>query len=63
MFFGWVGTRALSNELNFASVRFAMSPGQTVAVAAVAVVAGMVASVLPGRRAARAVPVDALADT
>jgi putative ABC transport system permease protein len=63
MFFGWVGTYAISNELKFASVRFAMSPAQTVAVAAVAVVAGMAASVLPGRRAARAIPVDALADT
>jgi putative ABC transport system permease protein len=63
MFFGWVGTHAISNELNFSTVQFAMSAAQTAAVGAVAVVAGMAASVLPGRRAARAVPVDALADT
>ena len=63
MVFGYVGTHAVSTELNFRAVRFAMSPTQTVAVAAVAVAAGMLASVLPGRRAARAVPVDALAET
>ncbi|GLY95103.1 ABC transporter permease [Actinoplanes sp. NBRC 103695] len=62
-FFGWVGTHAVSGELNFETVRFAMSVPQTLGVAMVAVTAGVVASVLPGRRAARAMPVDALAET
>jgi putative ABC transport system permease protein len=62
-FFGWVGTHAVSGELNFAIVRFAMSVPQTLGVAVVAVAAGVLASVLPGRRAARATPVDALAET
>ncbi|MFC0109648.1 ABC transporter permease [Kibdelosporangium aridum] len=61
VFFGWVGTHAISKELNFSTVSFAMSLPQTLIVAAVAVVAGMIASVLPGRRAARATPVTALA--
>jgi len=63
MFFGWVGTHAVSGELNFENVRFAMSAPQTFAVTAVAVLAGVLASVLPGRRAAMATPVDALAET
>lgn len=62
VFFGWVGTQAVSKELNFSTMSFAMSLPQTVMVAVVAVVAGMVASILPGRRAARATPVTALAD-
>ena len=62
MFFGWVGTRAVSGELNFRTVVFSVSVPQTLAVAAVAVAAGVLASVLPGRRAARAVPVEALAE-
>ncbi|MCE7006321.1 FtsX-like permease family protein [Kibdelosporangium philippinense] len=59
-FFGWVGTQAISRELNFSTVSFAISLPQTVIVAAVAVIAGMIASVLPGRKAARATPVTAL---
>jgi putative ABC transport system permease protein len=62
-FFGWVGTHAISRELNFETVRFAMSVPQTLGVTVVAVVAGVLASVLPGRRAVRATPVDALAET
>ncbi|RSM76768.1 ABC transporter permease [Kibdelosporangium aridum] len=61
IFFGWVGTHAISKELNFSTVSFAMSLPQTLTVAAVAVIAGMIASVLPGRRAAQATPVTALA--
>jgi len=60
-FFGWVGTRAVSGEVNFRTVVFSVSVPQTLAVAAVAVIAGVLASVLPGRRAARAAPVEALA--
>jgi putative ABC transport system permease protein len=59
-FFGWVGTHAVSGELNMENVRFAMPVSQTLGVTVVAVVAGVLASVLPGRRAVRATPVDAL---
>jgi putative ABC transport system permease protein len=62
MFFGWIGTHAISGELNFHTVRFAVSLPQTAAVAVTAIAAGIVASVLPGRHAARAAPMDALAD-
>lgn len=63
-FFGWLGTHALglSTALEFPRVVFAMSVPQTAAVVAVAILAGVLASVLPGRRAARAAPVAALAD-
>jgi putative ABC transport system permease protein len=63
MFFGWVGNHAISGQLNFETVRFAVSVPQTLGVTVVAVVAGVLASVLPGRRAVRATPVDALAET
>jgi putative ABC transport system permease protein len=61
-FFGWVGTVALGQELDYQTVVFSMSGSQTLTVAAVALVAGVLASILPGRRAARSAPVDALAD-
>nr|WP_221381583.1 ABC transporter permease [Actinoplanes polyasparticus] len=61
-FFGWIGTHAVSGQLNLENVRFSMSVPQTLTVAAVAVGAGILASVLPGRRAARATPVEALAE-
>lgn len=65
IFFGLVGTHALSlaTELNFPRVLLTVSPGQTAAVVGIAVVAGVLASVLPGRRAATAAPVEALAET
>ncbi|WP_041790288.1 FtsX-like permease family protein [Microlunatus phosphovorus] len=59
--FGMVGTAAMAGEAGFAVTRFAISIPQTVIVLGAAVVAGAVASVLPGRRAARAHPVEALA--
>jgi putative ABC transport system permease protein len=62
-FFGWIGAYAVSGELNLENIQFAMSVPQTLGVTAVAVVAGVLASVLPGRRAARATPVAALAET
>lgn len=62
VFFGWVGTHAISGELSFATVSFSMSVPQTLTVTVVAIAAGMVASVMPGRRAARAIPVEALAE-
>ncbi|ONI84465.1 hypothetical protein ALI144C_15040 [Actinosynnema sp. ALI-1.44] len=60
-FFGWIGTQAVSKELNFTTVTFSMSSPQTAVVAIVAIVAGVISSVLPGRRAARSAPVTALA--
>jgi putative ABC transport system permease protein len=62
-FFGWVGTHAVSGQLNMENIQFAVSVPQTLGVTVVAAVAGVLASVLPGRRAARATPVDALAET
>ena len=60
--FGMIGTAAMAAEGGFAETRFAVSASQTTLVVAVAVVAGALASVLPGRRAARARPVEALAE-
>ncbi len=60
--FGMIGTAAMASEGGFAEIRFAVSGVQTAVVVAVAVVAGALASVLPGRRAARARPVEALAE-
>jgi putative ABC transport system permease protein len=60
LFFGWTGTKAISKELNFAQVNYAVSLPQTVTVAAIAVAAGLIASVLPARRAARQTPIAAL---
>ncbi|MEV7626291.1 ABC transporter permease [Actinoplanes sp. NPDC089786] len=62
-FFGWVGNHAVSGQLNLENIQFAMSVPQTLGVTVVAVAAGVLASVLPGRRAARATPVEALAET
>jgi putative ABC transport system permease protein len=62
-FFGWIGNHAVSDYLNLENIRFAISVPQTLGVTVVAVVAGVIASVLPGRRAGRATPVDALAET
>ena len=59
--FGMVGTAAMAAEGGFDELRFAVDAGQTVVVVSVAVVAGALASVLPGHRAARARPVEALA--
>ncbi|GAB2608280.1 ABC transporter permease [Paractinoplanes abujensis] len=60
--FGYLGTRALSDEVNFRTVVFSVSPPRLLTVAAVALAAGVLASVLPGRRAARAAPIEALTD-
>jgi putative ABC transport system permease protein len=49
VFLGWVGTHAVSGELNFETVSFAMSVPQALTVAAVAVLAGVAASILPSR--------------
>lgn len=59
-FFGWIGTNAMVAEAGFDITRFSMSVPQTVAVAAIAIAAGVLASILPGRRAAKTAPVQAL---
>ena len=61
--FGMIGVVALVKEIHLAALHFSMSAGQTIAVVLVAIVAGALASVIPGRRAAVAAPTAALADT
>jgi len=66
--FGWIGILATVKEFNASSSghamhpAFTMDPGWTVGLVAVVFVAAALASVLPGRRAATATPVEALAD-
>ncbi|MBO0812135.1 MAG: FtsX-like permease family protein [Microlunatus sp.] len=61
-FFGWVGTAAIGRQLDYPNVVLAMSAPQTVVVGLVAIIAGVLASILPGRRAAKSAPIDALAE-
>jgi putative ABC transport system permease protein len=61
-FFGWLAVTALGRSGGFESVRFAVDVPTTVGMVLVAVAAAALASVLPGRRAAKASPVEALAD-
>lgn len=61
--FGMIGTAAMAGEAGFAVTRYAISMPQTAIVLGAAILAGAIASVLPGRRAARAHPVEALAQT
>lgn len=63
MLFGYVGVAALVKETDLAAVRFSMSVPQTLGVVVITALAGALASVLPGRRAALAAPTAALADT
>lgn len=60
--FGWFGTRAVSQELGFPAVHFAMSVPQTFTVAVVAIGAAAAASVAPGMRAARVSPAAGLVE-
>ncbi|RCK70263.1 ABC transporter permease [Desertihabitans brevis] len=60
-FLGWLGASALMGVLGQEEAELAVSWPQTLGVAAVALVAAALASVLPGRRAATAPPVAALA--
>lgn len=59
MLFGAIGAAAMLSELG--PLRLAVPAGNIAAVVGVAVLAGVLASVLPGRRAARQSPVTALA--
>lgn len=62
LFFAWLGMTALLRQANIpATVMVGVDPAQTLGLIAIAVVAASLASVLPGRRAALASPVEALA--
>jgi putative ABC transport system permease protein len=61
-FFGWMAAAATGNSAGFGSITFAVDIPQTLAMIAIAMAAAALASVLPGRRAAKAVPTEALAD-
>jgi putative ABC transport system permease protein len=61
-FFGWLAVTSLARGGGFDSVRFTVDLPQTAGMVGIAVVAAALASVLPGRRAAKAVPTEALAD-
>lgn len=60
--FGLLGTYSLGAQLALTQVHYAVSIRQTATVVTVALVAGLLASVLPGRRAASAEPARLLAD-
>lgn len=62
MFFGWLGVKAVMNSAGWEHVVFAISWPMTLGVIGIAVVAAILGSILPGRRAAKAAPVEALAD-
>ncbi|MCB0911985.1 MAG: ABC transporter permease [Propionibacteriaceae bacterium] len=61
-FFGWLAVTSLGRTSGFDSIRFAVDLPMTTGMVAVAVLAAALASVLPGRRAAKAAPTEALAD-
>jgi len=60
--FGSVGAAALARETEMGAVHLAVSLPQTLAVVLVSCLAGVLASVLPARRAARTSPTAALAE-
>ena len=62
VFFGWLGSTALTAMMDGAQPRLAVDLPLTLGMVVIAVVAAALASVLPGRRAAQASPVEALAD-
>lgn len=62
VFFGWLGSAALIAMTDAAWHRLAIDLPQTLGMVVVAVLAAALASVLPGRRAAKASPTEALAD-
>jgi putative ABC transport system permease protein len=61
-FFGWLAVSSLGRASELGAVRYAVDVPQTLGMVAVAVLAAALASVLPGRRAAKASPTEALAD-
>ena len=60
--FGVIGTAGLVDAVGATELRLAVSVPQTLLVIGVALAAGLLASVLPGRRAARTDPAAVLAD-
>ncbi len=61
IFFGWAGSKAVLGDVG--TMHFAVPWGQLAGVLGVALVAAALASWLPGRRAGRVSPVEALAST
>ena len=66
-FFGWIGSTALVAQLGASDgimmkAQFALNWPQTLGLLAILVLAAALASILPGRRAAKASPVEALAE-
>jgi putative ABC transport system permease protein len=62
LIYGWTGTAALmAGRTATGSVQYALPVGMLVTIALVAAVAGLLASVLPARRAAKVAPAGALA--
>jgi len=66
-FFGWIGSTALVAQLGASDgimmkAQFALNWPQTLGLLAILVLAAGLASILPGRRAAKASPVEALAE-
>ncbi len=61
IYFGWLGATALAKQVA-ADVRLVVDLPLTLGMVAVAILAAALASVLPGRRAAKASPTEALAD-
>jgi putative ABC transport system permease protein len=61
-FFGWLAVSSLGRTSDLGAVRYAVDVPQTLGMVAIAVAAAALASVLPGRRAAKASPTEALAD-
>ncbi|ADB34720.1 protein of unknown function DUF214 [Kribbella flavida DSM 17836] len=59
--YGWTGTAALMSTQTDGKVQYAVPGGLLVTIALVAAVAGLLASVLPARRAAKVAPAGALA--
>lgn len=64
LLYAWIGTRAVFSASTNGAVRtvFTVPVGQTLLLVAVAVAAGLLASVLPARRAARTAPAAVLAE-
>jgi len=61
-FFGWLAVTAVGRSSGLDDVRFAVDLPSTVGMVVIAVLAAALASLLPGRRAAKAAPTEALAD-
>ncbi len=65
-FFGWLGAKSMVQQFKgegiVMSVQFALNWPQTLGLLGILVVAAALASILPGRRAAKASPVEALAE-